>query len=487
MNELAPFANAMTTFIVTYLLHSTLLLASCWVVIRVTRTDSHILVERLWKVAAVLGILTAALQNTIGVDFWIAPRTIGEVAHHRAGSSQPDDTELRLQTTVADPDADAKDIASERSPAATAHPQVTLDVPVSEVDDQGSIRASVVPEQAETLSKPDWLQSALPWFSAATALLPLCCIVVGGMLIVVQTMRLRIRFSRERLLETGPARRVLDRFLKSNNIRHRIRLLVSSKQTEPVTYGLFRWTIVLPENTQGRLAKEELKALLVHEVAHLVRGDVRWLWIGRVLCTCLAFQPLNFLARRRWQQEAEYLCDDWAVERGIRSLSLARCLTQIAEWRFGRQPSPVGLAAGGSKATLVRRVERLVKGQRQADVWATPLRRGLLALGTFIAVISLAGFAPRVSLPLVRAGERAEADAVFVASPIDEATIRDWHALEEELLQLEADLLHADELLRANPLRNGAAAHIDDIQLRTVSLTARRERITLLLEKELEQ
>ncbi|MBP86430.1 MAG: hypothetical protein CMJ64_06910 [Planctomycetaceae bacterium] len=143
-------------------------------------------------------------------------------------------------------------------------------------------------------------------------------------------------------MKDGTARRTLDRFLKRHKIRRRIRLLTARNQSEPIAYGLFRWTIVLPEGAEDRLERNELKALLAHEVAHLVRGDVRWLWAGRVLCTCFAFQPLNFLARKRWQQVAEYLCDDWALERGVRSLSLARCLTQVAEWRFGADTPPSG-------------------------------------------------------------------------------------------------------------------------------------------------
>jgi beta-lactamase regulating signal transducer with metallopeptidase domain len=122
---------------------------------------------------------------------------------------------------------------------------------------------------------------------------------VVGVLIAVQSFRLRSRFSQSKELQDGMARLALDRFLKQNKIRSKIRLLSSVKQKEPVAYGIFVWTIILPEKIEQRLNKEELKSLLAHEVAHLVRGDVWWLWIGRVLCSCLAFQPLNLLARRR--------------------------------------------------------------------------------------------------------------------------------------------------------------------------------------------
>ena len=46
-----------------------------------------------------------------------------------------------------------------------------------------------------------------------------------------------------------------------------------------------------------------------------------------------------------------------------------------------------GLAAGGSTATLVRRVERLVRHERPVDAWAKPARqRSLSLLALLVAV-----------------------------------------------------------------------------------------------------
>jgi len=251
--------------------------------------------------------------------------------------------------------------------------------------------------------------------------------------VVIQSLRMQTRFATSRLLKDGPARQAIDRFLKRNRIRRKIRLLASTVHHEPVTYGLFVWTIVLPQHTEERLGKEELKALLAHEVAHLVRGDVWWLWIGRLICTCLAFQPLNSLARRKWQQATEYHCDDWAVERGVRSISLARCLTQIAEWRFGRQASHLGLAAGGTKATLVQRVERLVKTKRPDDAWAKPLGRRLLAAGA--CAIALVGLTPRFALPFASTVHSAAPGGIASLEHEDMSRIHaEWQRLREELL-----------------------------------------------------
>jgi hypothetical protein len=286
-------------------------------------------------------------------------------------------------------------------------------------------------------------------------------------------------------LSAGAARQLLDRFLRRNSIGRRVRLLSTAAYSEPVTFGIFRWTIVLPAATEERLKKEELRALLAHEVAHLMRGDIWWLWIGRLLCCCLVFQPLNIMARRRWQRAAEYLCDDWAVQRGVQGLSLARCLTRIAQWRFGAEACAAGLAAGGSRATLVRRVERLINHPHRVDIWSRPLGRSAFALLTLVVAAGFAVCAPRVDVPVC--AQTDSPAAVPAPPPSSTATqASDWRSLEEELLQLDADLTRADELLHQIPFDHVPRHSAENLRRRADDLRERRRRIAELIQKESE-
>ncbi len=157
--------------------------------------------------------------------------------------------------------------------------------------------------------------------------------------------------------------------LRRANVGRRVRLLVSTSDRPPAAFGLFRWTIVLPQELIPTLQPDELRALLGHEVAHLARGDAVWLWIGRIACACFAFQPLNFLARGRLRLAAEFLCDDWAVRNSANRFALARCLTRVAEWTAQFSPQPVELAALGSRSSLSERVESLIRNRPCADSW----------------------------------------------------------------------------------------------------------------------
>src|SRR5580704_6848824 len=60
-NELDFVAFAIARFALTYLLHSTVLLGGTWLVLRATRLRSWTLRERIWKLAVILPLMTAAI------------------------------------------------------------------------------------------------------------------------------------------------------------------------------------------------------------------------------------------------------------------------------------------------------------------------------------------------------------------------------------------------------------------------------------------
>jgi beta-lactamase regulating signal transducer with metallopeptidase domain len=158
--------------------------------------------------------------------------------------------------------------------------------------------------------------------------------------------------------------------------------------------------ICLPRRALVELEAAEQESMLAHEIAHIVRRDPQWLIAARAIEVVLFFQPLNRLARRRMQEVAEYLCDDWAVARTSRPVTLAKCLAAVAEWvsRAPRVGTPAlgALSAmvesGGSP--LVRRVGRILSRQR------APHRRTsrIAVASATMTLVAMAAIAPRVSI-----------------------------------------------------------------------------------------
>lgn len=424
-------------FAATYWLHSTLLLGSAWLLIRATRPDSHFVRERIWKFAAVAGLATAGIQLTTGLGLSLLtdsetessdstptitvsaePRskavdsemTVEEARRNLATSLQMVQDSLQKLGDVPATLAESKseptvETAAEhvRTPAESKLPSTLTQVrflPIDEVETPASdeenalvlvpmISSEVISEESSELVASgevfSWTRAAgvitAGWFALS--------------LLFLAWQSLRFRWQMRHVSEAAPShRRLLESIRESRGIRRRVQLLKSDRFEEPVAYGLFRSTILIPAQVEKRLNRDELAALLSHELAHLTRGDIVWLVIGRVLTTCFAFQPLNFLARRRWQEHAEFQCDDWAVDRNVDRLTLARSLTLVAEWRAGRKRCAGVVSAGGTRFHISDRVERLV-ADAVPDLWRGGMRRLAIHAAAVLAAGAVIAFGPQ--------------------------------------------------------------------------------------------
>ncbi len=155
---------------------------------------------------------------------------------------------------------------------------------------------------------------------------------------------------------------------------------VSDAAPAPFVYGFLRPTLVL----SGRMLScpRELEAVVLHEIAHLRRGD---LWARGLQClagTLLFFWPVVAWVNRRIDLAREHACDEWALRHGQLSPGeYARCLLRAAQ---GRGAKTVGYAPAAMAANLShveRRIDMILNT-------SNPTRGGMLrflAAGTLLA------------------------------------------------------------------------------------------------------
>ncbi|MDP7303062.1 MAG: hypothetical protein QGG09_08170, partial [Pirellulaceae bacterium] len=123
---------------------------------------------------------------------------------------------------------------------------------------------------------------------------------------------------------------------------------------------------------------------------------------------------------------------------------------------------------------------------RPDDAWAKPQGRRLLAAGACTVAIVLVGLTPRFALLFASTARSATQERVASVDHEDASWIHgEWQLLQEELLQLDADLTHADKLLSSTSHPSETAGTIYELNRRAASLRARRTHITSLFEKEL--
>jgi beta-lactamase regulating signal transducer with metallopeptidase domain len=154
-------------------------------------------------------------------------------------------------------------------------------------------------------------------------------------------------------------------------IRRRVRVLESARVNMPLTWGAARPVIVLPEGAGGWPA-DRLRAVLLHELAHVRRWDYVTTLLAEAACAVYWPLPLAWLARRRLHAEQEQACDDRVIAAGTAPLAYAEHLLAIARGFHGGRTELGAAVAMAREANLTRRVRAIL----DARVDRRPLRCG---------------------------------------------------------------------------------------------------------------
>jgi len=179
-----------------------------------------------------------------------------------------------------------------------------------------------------------------------------------------------------------------------------LRLCVSNETVVPVAIGWFDAMVLIPRQMIDELAPSDLDRILLHEMAHLRRGDSFVNAVQQLGNALFFFSPGLAWIGRQLDLEREVACDDWVVERGTEAAPYANCLLRLAE----RTPWPhKALAAPGAfitRKSMSIRIERILHKTR--NVRLRPAPGPLVAAFVVIAGTSAAGLwlSPSIAYPL---------------------------------------------------------------------------------------
>lgn len=423
--DLARWAAPATAWMLTYAVHSTLLLGAAWGLTHLLGERRLALQETVWKLALVGGIATATLQLGLGVEplagSWSLPVTPVAAADRGAAVDAALRPADRLEAQASSVTGTKVDAAGPRVVPRSAEPpgrgvttaaaggnSLAATRTAEGAPASGSAGAGLAAAADTTPAVAgSWLDHAAGLWPLATVgvWLAVALALVAGLGVAYARLYWRLR---DRWPVTDGALPALFGRLTARAGRRRVRLSGSDSLPVPIAWGVVRPEVSLPEEAVSHLSPYHQESILAHELSHLVRRDPAWLALGRAVEAVLFFQPLNRLARRRLQHIAELRCDDRAVELTGRPLELARCLTEVAAWRLlDAVDLPVpGMAAAGSGLGL--RVRRLLDRSRAG---AERLPRGLAVAA--VAALAMVAFAA----PGVTGQEPPPAPAAPAATP----------------------------------------------------------------------
>jgi beta-lactamase regulating signal transducer with metallopeptidase domain len=143
-------------------------------------------------------------------------------------------------------------------------------------------------------------------------------------------------------------------------IKKSVVLLTSSECKFPFTYRIFKPVIILPSGISN-WPSEQLRAVLIHELAHVKRQDYITQLIARFICSVFWFIPVVWIAYHHLHIEQEKSCDTFAVESGIEADSYARHILNVIRIARGRALLTGMLISKGSKKILEKRILHIFK------------------------------------------------------------------------------------------------------------------------------
>lgn len=171
----------------------------------------------------------------------------------------------------------------------------------------------------------------------------------------------------------------------------RVTLATGTRIATPVTLGIWRKTILLPEQMAHSLGEGEFRTIVDHELAHIARNDFAKNLVYELLSLPVSYHPLLHATRAQIMETREMVCDELAAEAGG-AMEYGRCLLRLATRMVclpAGAPHTIGIFDG---KTLERRIMRLknreveIKGGRRI---AALLACAVLAGATCVSALAL--------------------------------------------------------------------------------------------------
>ena len=215
-------------------------------------------------------------------------------------------------------------------------------------------------------------ETVAPVTSAVSSLEPLTWQAVVfllwlvGVLVISILLIQRMSFVKGLVAQSEPANNrlldVLNQCRWQVGIRRNIELRLSNNISAPAVCGLFKPIILMPTSLVAKLSLDKLKAVLIHELAHIKRGD---LWVNSMqtfLQIVYFYNPFVRLANAVVRRIREQAVDEMVlVALGAGAKSYSNTLIDIAEMAFWRTSLSLRLiGVVESKKALHRRIRHML-------------------------------------------------------------------------------------------------------------------------------
>jgi Zn-dependent protease with chaperone function len=168
-----------------------------------------------------------------------------------------------------------------------------------------------------------------------------------------------------------------------------VTLATSERMNVPAAVGFFRPMIVIPVWALQELTSDELNIILLHEFAHLRRGDAWTNLLQKTVRALFIFHPAVWWIEKRLSLEREMACDDQVLAETANPRGYAQCLIALLEKSVARRSLAMAQALVDRAREASLRLAQILDVARPntGRVWKPAL--GLVGFFSVLCLVSV--------------------------------------------------------------------------------------------------
>ncbi|NQT22269.1 MAG: M56 family metallopeptidase, partial [Candidatus Omnitrophica bacterium] len=244
----------------------------------------------IWMLILVKLVLPTTLSSPTGLGYWFGDNVPGIITEK---ASIPEQTASILQRI---------EPASETIPSGTGIAALPS--------------ASTSPEPAADTSTKFTLAASpatasLSW--QGFAFLGWLAVVIAMVLLLIQQMFFVRGLLEQSKIPNDSIVDIFERCRKQMGVHRSVFLKLSPVAASPSVCGLFRPTILIPKNLPHKLKAEDFRSILLHELAHINRGDMWVSLVQTILQIAYFYNPLLWVANAIIRKVREQAVDEMVL------------------------------------------------------------------------------------------------------------------------------------------------------------------------------
>ena len=280
---------------------------------------------------------------------------------------------------------DGTETTTEPAQTAPAIVSAMIDPPRTEAGSDTSAIAPTTPTIESVVTEPvNPTVAPLSW-QGAVFLAWLTVVITMGLLLLQRAF-----FVRGLVAQAKEANSMMNDTLEScrerMGVKRKIGLKVSANAASPAVCGLFRPVILVPQNLMSNLNPSQLRAVLLHELAHIRRGDL-WVNLAQTVLQIIYFyNPLLWLANCVIRRVREQAVDEMVlVAMGEKARQYPQTLVNVAKLAFKRPALSLRLiGVVESKSALAGRIKHILNRPMPKKA-----KLGILGLAVVIIIAAI--------------------------------------------------------------------------------------------------